>query len=122
VVPVDARIREVDAVGEGAADRHRRLGLGRPVVAVLQSQAVPVHRGLDVALVDDVDGELGALSDPERGSWDRAVVGEHADRRVAEPLRHRRDAQVEPCAVGEFHGLGRTGLGQAFGCGREVVG
>ena len=61
VVPVDAGIGELDAVGEAAADRDRRLRLVRAVVAVLDPQAVPMHGRLQVALVRDVDDDLRAL-------------------------------------------------------------
>ena len=63
VVPVDAGIRERDAAGEAPADGDRRLRLVRAVGAVVQAQAVPVHRRLQVALVDDVDLDLRALAD-----------------------------------------------------------
>ena len=57
VVPVDAGIGELDPVGEPAADRDRRLRLVRPVEAIVQAQSVPVHRVLEVALVEHVDDE-----------------------------------------------------------------
>ena len=91
VVPVDARVGERDAVGEAAADRDRRLRLVGAVVAVLEPQTVPVHRRLEVALVDDVDDELRALADAERRAGYRSVVGDHAHGVAADALGHRRD-------------------------------
>ena len=44
--------------GEAPADRDRRLRLMRAVVAVLQTQPVPVDGRLEVALVLDVDDDL----------------------------------------------------------------
>ena len=58
VVPVDARVGELDPVGEGPADGDWLLRLVRAVVAVVEPEPVPVHRRLQVALVDDVDDEL----------------------------------------------------------------
>ncbi len=63
VVPVHARVRERDAHGEAAAHRDRRLGLVGTVVAVFQAQTVPVHRRLQVTVVDDVHLDLGPLRD-----------------------------------------------------------
>src|SRR4029450_153245 len=44
VVPVRARVGETDLVREGLADWDRRLRFVRSVVAVVESQAVPVDR------------------------------------------------------------------------------
>jgi hypothetical protein len=65
VVPVGARIRERHPRRVALADLDRRLRLVRAVVAVLEPQAVPVDGGLHVALVLDVDDDLGALLDLE---------------------------------------------------------
>ena len=119
VVPVDARVGKRDPVREAAADRDRRLRLVRAVVAVLQTQPVPVHGRLEVALVDDVDDELRALAHAQRRAGDRAVVGDHAHGVVADPLRDRRDPQLERVAVGELHDLGRRRLRKPGGVGRE---
>ena len=51
VVPVGAGIGHVHLVGEGLADRDRRLRLVRAVVAVLEPQPVPVHGRVEVAVV-----------------------------------------------------------------------
>ena len=119
VVPVGAGIGEGDPVGEPAADRDRRLRLVRAVVAVLQAQTVPVDGRLEVALVDDVHDELRALRHAQRRAGDGAVVGDHAHGVVADPLRDRRDPQLERVAVGELHDLGRRRLREAGGVGRE---
>ena len=97
VVPVDARIRERDAVGEAAADRDRRLRLVGAVVAVLEPQTVPVHRRLEVALVDDVDHELRALADAERRAGHRAVVGDHAHGVAADAAWRRARSAARTC-------------------------
>jgi hypothetical protein len=100
VIPVQARVREGDARREALADRDRRLRLVGAVVAVLQPQPVPVHGRLQVTLVDDVDLDLRSLRHPQRGARDRAVVGQHPHRRVAQLLGDRRDLQIERVAVG----------------------
>ena len=65
VVPVQAWVGELDAVGELPTDRDRRLGLVRhAVVVVLQPQPVPVHGRVKVAVVGDVDDDLRALRPP----------------------------------------------------------
>lgn len=121
VVPVDAGVGELQAVREGTPDRDRLLGPRRPVAAILEPEPVPMHRVLGVALVHHVYDELRAL-DPQDGSRDGAVVGEHARRRLAELLRHRGDAEVERVAVGELDHLRGTRLGQVLGRGGEWSG
>ena len=60
-VPVEPGVREPELVGEGPADRDRRLGLVRdPVVTVAQPQAMPVHGRRDIAVV----GYGTVISDP----------------------------------------------------------
>ena len=86
VVPVQARIRERDGARVAPADGDRRLRLVRAVGAVVEAQAVPVHRRLEIALVDDVDLDLRALRHAQGRSWHRAVVGEHAHLGVADAL------------------------------------
>ena len=122
VVPVDAGIRERHATGEAAADGDRRLGLVRAVGAVVQAQAVPVHRLLQVAVVDDVDLDLRALADLQRRPGNRAVVGQHPHGGVAEPLAHRRDPQLKALTLGQLDKLGRSGGRQAAGVAWELVG
>jgi hypothetical protein len=59
VVPVQAGVGELDAIGEAAADRDGRLGLvGDTVVAVLQPQPVPVDGRVQVAPVLDLHDDL----------------------------------------------------------------
>ncbi len=56
VVPVKAGVGELQPIGELAAVRDRRLGLlGDAVEAVLEPQAVPVQRRVDVAEVGRLD-------------------------------------------------------------------
>ena len=56
VVPVHARIGELEVVGEVAANRDRRLGFVGSVIAVIQPQPVPMHGVGVVTLIRDVDG------------------------------------------------------------------
>src|SRR5918998_2248003 len=77
VVPVSPRIRELEAVLEPLADCDRLLRRVRAVVAVVQPYAVPVHGGLEIALVLDVDDDARALPDLEDRPRHRAVVREH---------------------------------------------
>ena len=113
VVPVQARVGELDAVGEAAPDRDRLLGLVRyTVVLVLQPQPVPVHGGVQVAVVGDMDDDLGALPDVQRGAGDRAVVAEHPHGAVAKPFGHRTDPQLQHVAVVELE-HGRAGSPRA---------
>jgi hypothetical protein len=122
VVPVESRIRTLDATAEPPTDRDGLLGLVRhTVILIVQPQPVPVHRGLQVAVVGDVDDDLRTLPHPERGAGDRAVVGEHADGRVAEVLGYRPDGQLQGVAVGEVHDRRRPALRQAGRVGRKVV-
>ena len=116
----DARIGELDAIRERPADGDRRLRLVRPVVAVVEPQAVPVHGRLQVAVVGDVHDELGAFAHAQRRARDRAVVGEHAHGRVPDPLGDRADPQLDRVAVGEVDHLCRDRLGQTVGRGREL--
>ena len=102
------------------ADRDRRLRLVRSVVAVLEPQAVPVHGRVEVAVVGHVDGDRRALRDPQRRAGDRAVVGEHPHRRVADPLLDRHDLELELVAVGELDQLGLARVRQALGLAREL--
>src|SRR5215211_3524741 len=110
VVPVDAGIREGDAGRVAAAWRDRLLRLVGPVVAVLKAQAVPVHSVRDVAVVVDVDDDLRALPHLQRGTRDRAVVGQHPHLVLADLLGYWSDAQLELGPVSELEYLSRTGL------------
>jgi hypothetical protein len=80
-----------------------------------------VDRRLRIALVLDVDDDLRTFPHLQGRSWDRTVVGQHPHGRVAEPLGHRRDAQVEVVAVGELDQLGVAGLGKTRDRRREVI-
>ncbi len=121
VVPVDAGVGEGDVRGVALAGGHRPLGLVGSVVAVLEPQPVPVDGRLQIALVLDVDDDLGALAHLQRRPGDRAVVGEHSHRGVADPLGDRRDRQVEPVTVAQLDHLRGACLGEAGGVGRELI-
>jgi hypothetical protein len=92
------------------------------VVAIVEPQAVPVDGGLHVALILDLNRDLATLRHLEDGTGDRAVVGEHPHRCVAESLDHRSDSQVEAVTVAKLDHLCGPGLGKAFDLGREVLG
>ena len=92
VVPVEAGVGELEPVGELAAVRDRRLGLlGDAVEAVLQPQPVPVQGRVDVAEVGRLDRDLAVLVDVQCRPGNRAVVAEHPDLGVVDPLAHRLD-------------------------------
>ena len=120
VVPVGAGIGHVHLVGEGLADRDRRLRVVGAVVAVLETQAVPVHGRCEIAVVRDVDGDRRALRHPERGAGYGAVVREHAHGRIADPLLDGDDLELVLVAVRKLDQLGRTCLGQALDLAREL--
>jgi hypothetical protein len=121
VVPVCAGIRELEAVLEPLADSDRLLGLVRPVVAVVQTQAVPMDRGLQVALVLGVDDDLRPLGDLEGRARDRAVVGQHPHAGVSDALLDRCDPQVERIAVGQLHEVGPASGRQPLRVGRKPL-
>ena len=116
VVPVDAGIRERDPIGEGSPNGNRRLGFVGAVIAVLESQAVPVHGCFHLGVVGDVDGDFGAFADAQGRAWDGAVVGEHAHRVVSELLDDGRDPQVDGVAAGEVDHVGLDGGWQPRDC------
>ena len=103
-----------------AADRDRRLGLVRDaVVLVLQPQPVPVHGGVQVAVVGDVDDDLRALPRPSgsgRG-WSRCSPASAPwCRRAAWPPgrsagrgRRRRPAPAAPGRVASGSPVGSVG-------------
>jgi len=64
-----------------------------------------VDRRFHIALVLDVDDDLGALAHLQRRTRDRAVVGEHPHLCVANPLRDRRDSQIELVAIAQLDNL-----------------
>ena len=121
VVPVDAGIGERDARGVALARTDRRLSLVRAVVAVVEPQAVPVDRGLHVALVFDLDGDLRAFGDPQHRAGNRAVVGEHPHDVIADPLGNGGDPKRVLVAVRQLHLLGHACLRQAGDIRREVI-
>ncbi len=59
--------------------------MGDPVVAVVQPQPMPVHGGLQIPVVLNLDDELRALLDLEGGAGDAAVQANI--RTVASPSR-----------------------------------
>src|SRR5215216_5526217 len=122
VVPVESWIGELDPIGEGLPALYRRLRLyRRPVVAVLQPEAVPVDGCLYVSVVGHPHGYLRALVDVQRRARDRTVVAEHAHLYVTDPLAHRVDAQVEAIAVVKADDARVRRLRESFCFGRERV-
>jgi hypothetical protein len=85
VVPVGARIRDLELVPERLADRNGLLRVVRPVVAVLEAQPVPVNGRLEVAVVRDVDGDGRTLGDRERRPGTEPLY--ESMRTVASPTR-----------------------------------
>ena len=65
----------------------------RSVETVLETEAVPVHSGVEVALVRHMDGDRGALRSDERWAGNRAVVGEHSNHRAAYLFLHGSDLE-----------------------------
>jgi hypothetical protein len=112
VVPVNAWVRKRQPVRECAADRNRGLRRERAVVAVVEPQAVPMHRRLQVALVDDIDQECGPLLHTKSWARDGSVVGQHSDRCIADCLLYRLDAKIELGAVGQRDHACRLGFRQ----------
>ena len=89
------------------------------VVLVLQPQPVPVHGGVQVAAVGDMNDHFGSLLNTKGGAGDRAVVAEHPYGAVAKPLGYRRYVKAKRVAIGKLEDLGCRGLGEACGIGRE---
>src|SRR5204863_9294293 len=86
VVPVHPRVGALDGVGELLADRHRLLRLVRPIEAVVEAQAVPVDRRLEIATVLDPHADLAAFGRAKRRPGHRSAVAEHSYRVVADSL------------------------------------
>jgi hypothetical protein len=123
VVPVQAGVGELDAAGELSTHWDGRLGLVRhPVVLVFQPQPVPVHGGIEITIVGDLDDDLAALLDLEGGAGDGAVVAQHPHRGVADSLGYRPDPQLQGVAVGQLQLLGPAGLGESGGVGGKRLG
>ena len=102
MIPVEAGIRERQAVREDAADLDRCLGVDRDAVeSVVEPEAVPVDGRLDVPVVRDVDDDLRSLVDVEGRARDRAVVGDHPDGGPADVLDDGRDLERQSIAVAE---------------------
>jgi hypothetical protein len=62
------------------------------------------------AVIGRLDDDLAPLVDVESRTWDRAVVSEHADLGIVDPLANRRDLNLMDLAVPEAHDLGRCRL------------
>jgi hypothetical protein len=75
VVPIHARIREREAVREGAVHGNGLLCCHGAVIPVVEAQPMPVHGRLEIAAIGGVDDERRSLLNPEGGSRNRAVVG-----------------------------------------------
>jgi hypothetical protein len=120
VVPVEAVIREAEPVDELAADGDGCLGLlWHAVVRVVDSQPVPVHCGVVVAVVAHPHRDLGSLSDAQGRSGDGAVVGKHANGGIAELVDDRSNAQLVRVIVTELDDVGGPACWQAVDVGRE---
>jgi hypothetical protein len=102
VVPVRAGVGHAELVGERAAHRDGRLCGVRAVEAVVEPQAVPVHRGWRIAVVGHAHPHGRALRDAQVRAGHRAIVGQQAHPVAADALAHRRDHEVMDVAVGEF--------------------
>ena len=62
---------------------------------------MPVHSGVDFTIVGDMHGDLRALIDVQRRTWNRAVVRQHAQISAVERLADWSDAEIETIAVVE---------------------
>ncbi len=101
VVPVGARVRQLELVGEAAAVRRdRRLRHVRHAVhRVGEPDAVEVHRGVRGKRVLDLDAQALPLPEAQLGAGHGSVVGPHRRlriRRADERLACKRDAQSAP--------------------------
>ena len=85
------------------------------VVLVLQPQPVPVHGGVQVAVVGDIDDDLGSLLDTKRGTRGSSRCSRASDGAVAKPLGHGSNAKVNRVPVGELRDLGCRGLRRPVG-------
>src|SRR5262249_50502665 len=77
VVPVSAPVGHVYPVSEGLTDWDRRLRFMRPVVTILETQSMPMHGRVDVAVIGDLNGDRRALRHRQRRPRYGAVVGQH---------------------------------------------
>lgn len=102
VVPVEPGVGELHRVGERPTDRDWLLRLVRdPVVTVLQSQPVPMHRRLHVTRVGHLHGDLRALIHMQGRAGDRTgCMPASAGRRFRCPCGPD-GCQVEAIAVAE---------------------
>jgi hypothetical protein len=80
------------------------------VVAVLQTQSVPVHCRVQIAVIGDLDGDLAALLDLQRRPGNGAVVAQHPYGGFTQPLGHRLHAKIKSVAVGQLHDLRLAGF------------
>src|SRR6266704_5417018 len=127
VVPVDARVRKAHAVGEttpnGDRCHHSLVGArGDAIEAVLQAQAVPMHRGFQIRLVGKMDGHFAALRHLQGGPGDRAVVGQHLDGELADALAHLFGPQFEDIVRLQDDDLGSDRVRKPRRVPRERVG
>ena len=122
VVPVRAGVGHVHLVREALAERDRCLRVMRAVVAVFESQPVPVNGRVEVAVVDDMDGDRCVLRDLQSGAWDGAVVRQHAHGRITDPFLDGLDLELELVTVGQLDDLGRHSIGQSVRLAREFKG
>ncbi len=111
VVPEQARVRKRQAVGVLVARLNGLLRVLRNTVeAVLEPKPVPVDRCLDGGLVGDRHEDLRILLDPQRGTRDRTVVGQHDVRTIADPLGDLCHTQIKDRTGRDIHGLRRRSV------------
>lgn len=80
------------------------------VEPVLEPKSVPVDRGVDGGFVRDRHEDLTPLLDPQRGTRDRTVVGQHDVRTGADPLDDRCHPQAKGRPGGDIDDLRRHGV------------
>ena len=120
VVPVDAGVREVDAVAERPARFDRRLRQpGNAVEAVLEADAVPVDGGRQVEPVGDVDGDRGLLRHLDEGAGILPVEAVHGERAAGDGAPDESGLQMERAAVAEPHHLARPRRRRRLRRGRQ---
>ena len=113
VIPVDARVPEEDPVMERRAGFDGILGeAGDAVEFVVETDAVPVHRGGIRGAVGEVHEDGGLLGDADEGAGVLAVEGEHGEAAARDLAPDDRRLKVERTAVGEIDDLVRGGLGE----------
>ena len=127
VVPVDARILEVDLVAEGLAGLDRVLSdAGHAVGRVVEPEAVPVDGRGPRDRVGEVHGDRGRLGDVEERPRILAVEAVHDVVAAADTPPHKPRLQVDGIPVAEPDHVAGPGQGEGggvdVGAGQEGVG